>query len=939
MSMATEKRSLDPEQIHQIWVTIISLLKQPSSASDDTTTTSTQKASSSISINLLSSQLKSDKTESASNSKKSSDAAELLIQQAIKEGLLVITSLSNGEGLTNGTSSNSSSSSNSSTESFVSLPLVDGSTPTPSRTPTNGFAPHDWYCFGCHVVTGKQLIECNYCWRVYHSACVHADHDFAVKLELDSQVSAAGDSANLVIRARNFTCPVCTLTAKFEKFTIGSRLLSQTEFNQILSYAFIAFRSRASQISRNLLKLKEFAKLPLSDSLSSTSLAESSSSQASNSTACELNTQLALQYLSYKSVDLAEIEDKLEKCEYQTMGEFLGDCLSFKHMIEIAVVAGTESEHSRRRISDTLNRMLESCRYDLKEMLGCIDCYRNSNRNLEDKFWFCRPCDPPHMLVFARQKGYPYWPAKVIYPRKLEDLHSGTQYDVRFFGSKHERCFITTESDIKDINSSLVELCIQKANPSLEKALAELRVHRELLEKYEKGLDTDINPEDHVDGHKVVNKRAINRRPSLTQIKKQSDSTSSSKADEPRTKVNKNKNSKARSRSNTAESEATIPEAKVVSEDGDQASEPQVASERNSEDLFEDAQEKLSEHEEHSIVENNVENAHSDNDEEITQIKDADEVAPVAKKPRRTIKKKKSADDDDDEINTHSENNKTSVEEEDENQFNNGAKRPRGRPRKYFPSPDERSSATSKKGRVRKSKVLYSPVQTFKVSKLAAPVSASPSPEPEAEPLPISTAPPVRVSSRGRKSKAAANRSPSPLSINVSTAETSLVKSIISPRGRPRGSGRSATSSSISPSRSSIKALESSRTPTGSRVSRKLSLSPSPVRKVPEKKVNEKSQRRKQNIERQRQLIAERRKKTQKDSTGPKHIPPVTATKSSPAFSGPTILNKSITSPVGVRSQLTVSNFPDHRVFLVINFYFTFPAKSTKNPVYTSNSL
>ncbi|XP_017491705.1 PREDICTED: uncharacterized protein LOC108379861 [Rhagoletis zephyria] len=809
MSMATEKRTLDPEQVHQLWLTIISLLKQaPSSSSDDAATTSSSTATAtstpnstqqtSVSISALSSQLKSlEKTENAgsSSSKKSSDAAaDLTIQQAIKEGLLVVAAspLTNGEGLTNGVGGDAATE-----QSFVSLPLADGSQqPVPSRTPTNGFAPHDWYCFGCHVVTGKQLIECNYCWRVYHSACVQPDHDFAVKLERDSQAAAgAADSPSLVIRARNFTCPVCTLTAKFAKFTIGSRLLSQSEFNQILYYTFLAFRSRASQISRNLLKLKEFAKLSSSSSMSSNAdeQASSSSSSSSNSATCELNTQLALQYLSYKPVDLADIEEKLNRAEYQSMGEFLGDCLSFKHMIEVAVVAGTEAEHSRRRISDTLSRMLDSCRYDLKEMLGCIDCYRNSNRNQDDKFWFCRPCDPPHMLVFARQRGYPYWPAKVIYPRRAEEIGANTEYDVRFFGGQHERCYITTASDIKDINSSLAELAIQKANPSLEKALAELRVHRELLEKYEQGLDTDINPEDHVDGHKVVaNKRANNRRPSATgaaaAVKRKPDSSSSStaeKTDEQSTKISKNKSSKApRSRSNTVESEAaTISEKAESPEDGDkeQASEPQLAavSEENSQDVFEDALKDTTNAVEEESAKDKAA-ASSDTEEETPpEEKEEEEAAPVAKKPRKATTKKKrkrAVKEEEEAVDSNNTQSEGKNSKEDDDELDTDGKRRRGRPRKYYPSPDERSnssSGTSKKGR------------------------------------------------------------------------------------------------------------------------------------LPEKKANEKAQRRKQNIERQRQLIAERRKKSQKGSITPKHIPPVTATKSSPAFSGAPIFNTSIISPMGGRSQQT----------------------------------
>lgn len=40
--------------------------------------------------------------------------------------------------------------------------------------------------------------------------------------------------------------------------------------------------------------------------------------------------------------------------------------------------------------------------------------------------------NPPHELVYAKVKGFQFWPAKVI--RKDDDI-----YDVRFFGAFHER--------------------------------------------------------------------------------------------------------------------------------------------------------------------------------------------------------------------------------------------------------------------------------------------------------------------------------------------------------------------------------------------------------------------------------------------------------------------------------------------------------------------
>jgi hypothetical protein len=42
----------------------------------------------------------------------------------------------------------------------------------------------------------------------------------------------------------------------------------------------------------------------------------------------------------------------------------------------------------------------------------CHDCFRLSNEK-NHAWWFCLPCTTPHEVVFAKQTGYPFWPAKV----------------------------------------------------------------------------------------------------------------------------------------------------------------------------------------------------------------------------------------------------------------------------------------------------------------------------------------------------------------------------------------------------------------------------------------------------------------------------------------------------------------------------------------------
>ena len=62
--------------------------------------------------------------------------------------------------------------------------------------------------------------------------------------------------------------------------------------------------------------------------------------------------------------------------------------------------------------------MQQDCLYELNEMKLCKDCYRRSILQ-EDGNWFRLRCDPQHELVYAKAKGFPYWPAKANHDVKF----------------------------------------------------------------------------------------------------------------------------------------------------------------------------------------------------------------------------------------------------------------------------------------------------------------------------------------------------------------------------------------------------------------------------------------------------------------------------------------------------------------------------------------
>lgn len=69
----------------------------------------------------------------------------------------------------------------------------------------------------------------------------------------------------------------------------------------------------------------------------------------------------------------------------------------------------------------------------MHEIDTCIECYYNGNVHRSD--WFVRVCKKPHILLWAKLKGFPYWPAKMM------SVNASSLVDVRFFG-QHDRAWL-----------------------------------------------------------------------------------------------------------------------------------------------------------------------------------------------------------------------------------------------------------------------------------------------------------------------------------------------------------------------------------------------------------------------------------------------------------------------------------------------------------------
>uniref|UniRef100_A0A3P9DII5 Zinc finger, MYND-type containing 11 n=2 Tax=Haplochromini TaxID=319058 RepID=A0A3P9DII5_9CICH len=171
--------------------------------------------------------------------------------------------------------------------------------------------------------------------------------------------------------------------------------------------------------------------------------------------------------LIHTALDVSNIQEvtNLSEGKYKTFEEFKADAQMIVHNTAILYgVHSDQAEIARLLFSDTC--------HELNELLLCKNCFYLSNARPDN--WFCYPCSPSHDLVWAKMKGFGYWPAKVL---QRED----NQVDVRFFGHQHQRAWIPSEN-IQDIKVSVQQLQVKRSN-GWKKACEELEVYQSFLKE------------------------------------------------------------------------------------------------------------------------------------------------------------------------------------------------------------------------------------------------------------------------------------------------------------------------------------------------------------------------------------------------------------------------------------------------------------------------
>ncbi|KAM5286169.1 zinc finger MYND domain-containing protein 11 isoform 14-T30 [Hipposideros larvatus] len=166
--------------------------------------------------------------------------------------------------------------------------------------------------------------------------------------------------------------------------------------------------------------------------------------------------------LVHSAVDVPTIQEKVNEGKYRSYEEFKADAQLLLHNTVIFYGESEQADIARMLYKDTC--------HELDELQLCKNCFYLSNARPDN--WFCYPCIPNHELVWAKMKGFGFWPAKVM---QKED----NQVDVRFFGHHHQRAWIPSEN-IQDITVNVHRLHV-KRSMGWKKACDELELHQRFL--------------------------------------------------------------------------------------------------------------------------------------------------------------------------------------------------------------------------------------------------------------------------------------------------------------------------------------------------------------------------------------------------------------------------------------------------------------------------
>ncbi|CAB1329382.1 unnamed protein product [Coregonus sp. 'balchen'] len=123
------------------------------------------------------------------------------------------------------------------------------------------------------------------------------------------------------------------------------------------------------------------------------------------------------------------------------------------------------------KLTATAKVVVKICEHEMNEIEVCPECYLSSCQKRDN--WFCEPCGHTHPLVWAKLKGFPFWPAKAL-------REKDGQVDARFFG-QHDRAWVPLNNCY--LMSKEIPFSVKKTKSIFNSAMQEMEVYVENIRK------------------------------------------------------------------------------------------------------------------------------------------------------------------------------------------------------------------------------------------------------------------------------------------------------------------------------------------------------------------------------------------------------------------------------------------------------------------------
>ncbi|XP_007447002.1 PREDICTED: protein kinase C-binding protein 1 [Lipotes vexillifer] len=269
---------------------------------------------------------------------------------------------------------------------------------------------NDFYCWVCH--REGQVLCCELCPRVYHAKCLR----------------------HIGTPEGDWFCPEC------EKITVAECIETQSKAMTMLTIEQLSYLLKFA-----IQKMKQ----PGTDAFQKPVPLEQHPDYA--------------EYI-FHPMDLCTLEKNAKKKMYGCTEAFLADAKWILHNCIIY-------NGGNHKLTQIAKVVIKICEHEMNEIEVCPECYLAACQKRDN--WFCEPCSNPHPLVWAKLKGFPFWPAKA-----LRDKDG--QVDARFFG-QHDRAWVPINNCY--LMSKEIPFSVKKTKSIFNSAMQEMEVYVENIRR------------------------------------------------------------------------------------------------------------------------------------------------------------------------------------------------------------------------------------------------------------------------------------------------------------------------------------------------------------------------------------------------------------------------------------------------------------------------